>query len=160
MYVQFPAKLETIGDNEPFGYFYNFSGNGSDQRQWNSFPSRMVALCDSKQKLVYPSYAKDSTGKWNLIVQTDEFPQRIPVELCRSQDEPCGNIAACGLSSRCVQKYAYQLLLSIDHEKPEKCPTMKLYKFHSACVCFAQREKENWFSKLKANQWHIDMSSD
>ncbi|XP_076330817.1 uncharacterized protein LOC143236439 [Tachypleus tridentatus] len=141
MYVEIPTNLEDLGDSEPLDYFYNYSENGRDQWKWTRHSFHKEALCESNQRFVYPSFARDSTGSWNVIVQAEEFPQRVPVEFCRVQGGPCTKIATCGLVSRCVQKYNYQLLMSIDPAKPDVCPTMKLYKFPSACLCHAQIEK-------------------
>ena len=34
-------------------------------------------------------YARDSTGKWQVVVQTEDLPQRVAIDLCHSPGKPC-----------------------------------------------------------------------
>ena len=34
-------------------------------------------------------YARDSTGKWQVIVQTESLPQRVAIDLCHNPEKPC-----------------------------------------------------------------------
>ena len=37
----------------------------------------------------FPGYARDATGKWQVIVQTESLPQRVAIDLCHSPEKPC-----------------------------------------------------------------------
>ena len=37
----------------------------------------------------YSGYARDATGKWQVIVQTESLPQRVAIDLCHSPEKPC-----------------------------------------------------------------------
>ena len=34
-------------------------------------------------------YARDATGKWQVIVQTESLPQRVAIDLCHNPEKPC-----------------------------------------------------------------------
>ena len=94
-----------------------------------------LTLCDSSRKFIRPSVAQDITGRWFVIVQSNLYHQSIPVELCKSPGSVCNGIGECGLNARCVQRHSQQLLISIDLDKEHDCPSMRLYRFPSGCVC-------------------------
>ena len=52
-------------------------------------------------------------GAWHVVVQTEGIQQRVAVDMCHHPDLPCPGLADCGRKSRCVQRYNYQLLLSL-----------------------------------------------
>ena len=37
----------------------------------------------------FAGYARDATGKWQVIVQTESLPQRVAIDLCHSPEKPC-----------------------------------------------------------------------
>ena len=41
----------------------------------------------------------------------------------------------CGRKSRCLQRYTFQHLLAVDPDNLHNCPTIRAFKFPSACVC-------------------------
>ena len=41
----------------------------------------------------------------------------------------------CGQKSRCLQRYTFQHLLAVDPDNLHHCPTIRAFKFPSACVC-------------------------
>ncbi|XP_022238863.1 uncharacterized protein LOC111085288 [Limulus polyphemus] len=145
MYVKVPDSLEELGDNAPFGYFYNYTRQGNERGSkqawsWAGYAYHKKALCETVPRIIRPGLAHDTSGKWFIIVQSDKYPQRVPVEICSSPGDVCSNIADCGRKSRCVQRYNYQLLISIDPDLPDICPFMRLFKFPSSCVCHVEVE--------------------
>ena len=36
----------------------------------------------------FAGYARDATGKWQVIVQTESLPQRVAIDLCHSPEKP------------------------------------------------------------------------
>ncbi|XP_076358869.1 neurotrophin 1-like [Tachypleus tridentatus] len=146
MYVEVPDNMEELRNNKPFSYFYNFTRQDKGRRSrqpwsWASDLYHKESLCKSIHRMIQPGLARDTSGKWFIVVQTKQYPQRIPTELCRSPGNICKNMADCGKNSRCIQRYSYQLLITFDLNLSEKCPFMKLFKFPSSCVCHVQADK-------------------
>ena len=56
---------------------------------WKPYTYRKKQVCDSEARFIRPGYAQDSTGKWQVIVQTDTMPQRVAIDLCRTPGRPC-----------------------------------------------------------------------
>ena len=56
---------------------------------WKPYTYRKKQVCDSEPRFIRPGYAQDSTGKWQVIVQTDAMPQRVAIDLCRTPGQPC-----------------------------------------------------------------------
>lgn len=155
MYVEVPQNLAEFDDFVPFTPITNFnesakSSSASNQNSstkdkesskigphatWSWASKKKNALCDSDRKFVRPSVAQDITGRWFVIVQSSLYHQQIPADLCRNPGGVCNNVSACGISARCVQKFNTQLLISIDLDKEHDCPSMRLYRFPSGCVC-------------------------
>ena len=42
--------------------------------------------------ITFAGYARDATGKWQVIVQTESLPQRVAIDLCHSPEKPCKKI--------------------------------------------------------------------
>ncbi len=56
---------------------------------WKPYTYEKKQVCDSELRFIRPGYARDSTGKWQVIVQTDHLPQRVAIDLCHSPGKPC-----------------------------------------------------------------------
>lgn len=41
------------------------------------------SLCDAETGFLRPETARDTSGQWNIIVQSDDMKQRVPIEMCR-----------------------------------------------------------------------------
>ena len=52
---------------------------------------RMLSLISTLVWLLSSSNisAADSTGKWQVVVQTEDLPQRVAIDLCHSPGKPC-----------------------------------------------------------------------
>ncbi|XP_067118311.1 uncharacterized protein [Centruroides vittatus] len=109
----------------------------SGQNYWKS------SLCHAEKRYFRPSYARDINGRWQIVLQSSKYPQRISLELCKNEGNRCNKMADCIINSRCVQKYSYQMLVSIDPKKPNTCPSMRLYSFPTACVCLTDYTVSN-----------------
>ena len=53
--------------------------------QLNLIRHRSKHECDS----FVAGYARDSTGKWQVVVQTEDLPQRVAIDLCHAPGTPC-----------------------------------------------------------------------
>ncbi|XP_042905956.1 uncharacterized protein [Parasteatoda tepidariorum] len=144
MYVEVPHSFEKLSDDSNFKTQLDDSGSRAKERgnrahdawSWAAY-FHQGSLCDSEAGFLRPETAKDTSGKWNIILQTDTLKQRVPIEMCRKTNTACKK--SCGLkSSQCLQKYNYHLLLSVNPLLKHDCPFMKLYRFPSACVCHAE----------------------
>ncbi|RWS31003.1 hypothetical protein B4U80_13541 [Leptotrombidium deliense] len=140
MYVEVPENLASFDDYVPFAP-RNGSNGQLDQEDvgetwsWAGYRSKNNMLCDSERRHIRPSIAQDINGRWYLIVQTSLYHQKVPIEVCRNPGGVCNNLNKCSKTARCVQKFGTQLLISLDLDKEDECPIMKLYRFPSACVC-------------------------
>ena len=145
-FVPVPEDLDELGDNDPVAKYSNSSRSSVRAQQgswsWKPYRYKKKQICDSELRYIRPGYALDSTGKWQVIVQTEEMPQRVAIDLCRAPSQPCYLMSDCGRKSRCVQRYSFQHLLAIDpdnlHHDHHHCPTIRAFKFPSACVCHVE----------------------
>ncbi|KAG8180113.1 hypothetical protein JTE90_027892 [Oedothorax gibbosus] len=144
MYIEVPHNFEKLADTSNFKAEFNNShrearerGGSHDAWSWSSYLHE-GSLCDAETGFLRPETAKDSSGKWNIVVQTDTLKQRVPIEMCRKTNGPCQKMLNCGLKSQCLQKYNYHLLMSLNPTQKHDCPFMKLYRFPSACVCHVE----------------------
>ncbi|KAI1291930.1 hypothetical protein HDE_07329 [Halotydeus destructor] len=140
MYVEVPQNLADFDDFVPFAPSSNATSLGRERANqatwsWAGYRSKTSALCDADKKFVRPSVAQDITGRWFVIVQSSLYHQQVPTDMCRNPGGICNNIGECGTHARCVQKFHTQLLISIDLDKENDCPSMRLYRFPSGCVC-------------------------
>ena len=49
---------------------------------WKPYSFKKKQVCNSELRFIRPGYARDSTGKWQVIVQTEDLPQRVAIDLC------------------------------------------------------------------------------
>lgn len=142
LYVEVPDNQEEAAP-ETIDYQLDLINRRSKERKnynpwsWSSYSGENGRLCEVEQKYIKPSFSKDIKGKWNLIVQTETYIQKVQLETCKNEGEACNKLGSCGLKSKCVQKYSYQLLISIDPQKFSDCPFMSLYRFPNLCLCHA-----------------------
>lgn len=101
------------------------------------------SLCHVERRYFRPSYARDVNGHWQIVLQSSKYPQRISLELCKNEGSKCNKMAECLIDARCVQKYSYQMLVSIDPNKPNTCPSVRLYSFPTACICLTDNKISN-----------------
>jgi len=138
-FVPVPEDLEELGDSDPVAKYSNSSKSAvraqTGSWSWKPYAFKKKQVCDSELRFIRPGYARDSTGKWQVIVQTEELPQRVAIDLCHSPDKPCRLMSDCGQKSKCLQRYNFQHLLAVDPDNLHDCPTIRAFKFPSACVC-------------------------
>ncbi len=94
-FVPVPEDLEELGDDDPIATAkYSNSSKSSVRAEqgswsWKPYSYRKKQVCESELRFIRPGYAKDSTGKWQVIVQTEDLPQRVAIDLCRTPGQPC-----------------------------------------------------------------------
>ena len=52
----------------------------------------------------------NTSGNWNIILQTDRILQRVALDTCIKPGYPCTGIASCGKRSQCVQRFNHQVI--------------------------------------------------
>jgi hypothetical protein len=138
-FVPVPEDIEELGDNSPLARYSNSSKSAVRARagswSWKPYTYKKKQICSSELRFIRPGYARDATGKWQVIVQTESLPQRVAIDLCHSPEKPCQMMSDCGRKSRCIQRYTFQHLLAVDPDNLHDCPTIRAFKFPAACVC-------------------------
>lgn len=138
-FVPVPEDLDELGDSDPVAKYSNSSKSAiraqTGSWSWKPYAFKKKQVCDSELRFIRPGYARDSTGKWQVIVQTEDLPQRVAIDLCHSPEKPCRLMSDCGQKSKCLQRYNFQHLLAVDPDNLHDCPTIRAFKFPSACVC-------------------------
>ncbi|GIX72665.1 spaetzle domain-containing protein [Caerostris extrusa] len=138
MFIEVPENSGPMEDIATYSLSRNITNQGSKPYwPWKTHSTNYKrSLCEINREVIRPSFAQDMKGKWHVIIQTDAFPQRIALEVCKKPGEPCNSNDLCSKSkSQCVQKYSHHQLISFDPESAETCPYIRLYKFPTSCVC-------------------------
>ncbi|XP_042855813.1 uncharacterized protein LOC122242572 [Penaeus japonicus] len=94
--------------------------------------------CPTRQQRARLSMARNTRGKWRLIVNVDGNPslrQTTSIEECIREETSCDLLPTL-VTSRCVQKYVVHNLLSW---APEEGFYVDSYSLPSACVCYISR---------------------
>lgn len=144
-----PEDIDLLGDNSP-----SVITSEKDEARpwsWKVYAYKKKQVCQSELYFLQPGFARDTKGAWQIIVQTETINQRVAVDMCHAPDLPCPGMADCGKKSRCVQRYSYQMLLSLStstttsRPSPEattaetvQCPSIRAFRFPSGCVCHAE----------------------
>jgi len=138
-FVPVPDDLDELGDSSPVAKYSNSSKSAvraqTGSWSWKPYTYESKQVCDSELRFIRPGYARDSTGKWQVVVQTEKLPQRVAIDLCHTPGKPCHSMSDCGRKSKCVQRYNFQHLLAVDPDNLHNCPTIRAFKFPSSCVC-------------------------
>jgi len=142
-----PDDIDLLGDNSP-----SVITSEKDEIRpwsWKVYAYKKKQVCQSELYFLKPGFARDTKGDWQIIVQTETINQRVAVDMCHAPDLPCPGMADCGKKSRCVQRYSYQMLLSLPTSTPSRedssqaseavqCPSIRAFRFPSGCVCHAE----------------------
>jgi len=142
-----PDDIDLLGDNSP-----SVITSEKDEIRpwsWKVYAYKKKQVCQSELYFLQPGFARDTKGDWQIIVQTETINQKVAVDMCHAPDLPCPGMADCGKKSRCVQRYSYQMLLSLPTSTPSRedssqpseavqCPSIRAFRFPSGCVCHAE----------------------
>jgi len=141
-----PDELDRLGDNSESV----ITSEKDEDRPWSwrVYAYKKRQACHSEVSLIRPTYAVDTTGEPQLIIQTDSIVQRVPVDVCSSPGSPCGGLEQCSLRSLCVQRYTYHYLLASQPGQLQHCPAIRAFKLPTACVCHAQVDSSRFGDKL------------
>lgn len=91
-------------------------------------------LCDSFEKVIYPTSGKGKNGTEQYIFNTDDHRQGVRVSLCQKRGEPCKMTEnfPIGYTTECKQQMVYRELLSLS---PEGQPVKDHFEFPACCSC-------------------------
>ncbi|XP_076373169.1 neurotrophin 1-like [Tachypleus tridentatus] len=91
-------------------------------------------LCPSNTVYARPLRAKNTDGKWRIIVNVKKYTQTARIETCTKPNTPCPVVPHC-YQSTCVQKNIYHRFLVFDpydHYYPFKIESFRL---PASCAC-------------------------
>jgi len=130
--------LDELGDNSPS--VISSEKDLTRPWSWKVYAYKKRQICHSELYFLQPAFARDTKGEWHVILQTDKINQRVAIDMCHHPNKACPGVSDCGKKSRCVQRYNYQLLLSLPSSNTSSslCPSIRAFKFPSGCVCHAE----------------------
>lgn len=142
MFAEIPEDYDSLGSGNQLTVTKNGTKiKGSLPWSWSTY--KKESACDSELRFIQPGLAKDQAGQWKIIIQSKEFPQRVAIDVCRNVDDVCKVFTDCGRKSRCVQRYSYHPLISLDQNRSSNaCPSMRVFRFPTSCVCHVEVEKQ------------------
>lgn len=86
MFVEVPENPGDMEDIASYSLSRNISSHNGAKPYWpwkDQATDIRRSLCDVNTDVIRPSFAQDVNGKWHVIIQTDAFPQRIALEVCK-----------------------------------------------------------------------------
>jgi len=134
--------LDELGDNSPS--VISSEKDLTRPWSWKVYAYKKKQICNSELYFLQPAFARDTKGEWHIILQTEKINQRVAIDMCHHPNKACPGVSDCGKKSRCVQRYNYQLLLSLPSSSSSTslCPSIRAFKFPSGCVCHAETKSD------------------
>jgi len=134
--------LDELGDNSPS--VISSEKDLTRPWSWKVYAYKKKQICHSELYFLQPAFARDTKGEWHIILQTEKINQRVAIDMCHHPNKACPGVSDCGKKSRCVQRYNYQLLLSLPSSSSSTslCPSIRAFKFPSGCVCHAETKSD------------------
>lgn len=95
-------------------------------------------LCESYEKVIYPTAGKTQDGKELYILNTETHKQGVRVSMCQNKGQPCkmADSFPTGYKTECKQQMVYRELLSLS---PEGEPVKDHFEFPACCSCVLHR---------------------
>lgn len=95
-------------------------------------------LCESYEKVIYPTSGKTKDGSERFILNTDEYKQGVRVSLCRKSGSSCkmAEVFPVGYKTECKQQMVYRQLLSLGTDGQ---PIKNHFEFPACCSCILHR---------------------
>lgn len=101
-----------------------------------------IELCETMEKVIYPTLATSETGVDLFIFNTDDHKQGVHVSICQNVGKSCDDfvILRNNYRSECKQQKIYRELLSLS---PQGNPIKERFEFPVSCSCVLRRMKLN-----------------
>lgn len=95
-------------------------------------------MCESYEKVIFPTTGKTQDGRDQFIINTDEFKQGVRVSMCRRAGQPCklSEHFPNDFKSECKQQMVYRQLLSLSSSGQ---PIKSHFEFPACCSCVLHR---------------------
>lgn len=106
-----------------------------------------IEMCDTYEKIIYPTSGTTQTGDGLFIFNTDDHKQGVHIEMCQNAGKPCDDfvILRNNYKSECKQQKIYRELLSLS---PQGKPITERFEFPASCTCILKRVKKKYEPKL------------
>lgn len=106
-----------------------------------------IEMCDTYEKIIYPTSGTTHTGEGLFIFNTDDHKQGVHIEMCQNAGKPCDDfvILRNNYKSMCKQQTIYRELLSLS---PEGKPIKERFEFPASCTCVLRRVTKRYDAKL------------
>lgn len=97
-----------------------------------------VELCDSYEKVIYPTSGRTQDGTALYIINTPEHKQGVRVSICRNAGVPCrmSDSFPNNYRTECKQHMVNRELLSLS---PDGTPIKQKFPFPACCSCAVYR---------------------
>ncbi|XP_046391881.1 uncharacterized protein LOC124160166 [Ischnura elegans] len=106
---------------------------------WAKYAAGKSSVCKSDIRRVNPSYARDISKKWVVVLQHPEgnMVQHVSMDKCTNVDKEClsGPEGNRHPGTRCTQRHTHHHLVTWDPDKPSDCPSLRAFSFPTACLC-------------------------
>lgn len=95
-------------------------------------------LCDTQEKVIYPTSGKRQDGTDLYILNTPQHRQGVRVSMCYNKGQPCkmSDSFPNQFRTECKQQFVYRELLSLS---PEGVPMKEKFEFPACCSCAVYR---------------------
>lgn len=120
-----------------FEHYYGPMNYGVTRSEPMDYGIRGGFACPSEITYAKPHRAKNTGGKWKVIINVAEFTQMLRLERCLRPGGNCNYISD-QLQSSCSQIYSYQRLMVFDKQKGLH---VDVFRMPTGCSCFIKGSK-------------------
>lgn len=114
-------ELHTVSDDTG-SYGYSKSSGG-------------LYICPSELRELQPGWARNISGNWIAIFNSEHIPQKVKVEVCKREGANCPYIRR-GIYSECKQRFSLHRLVAFDPFHPHTGPFVGVFRLPSCCSCW------------------------
>jgi len=109
------------------------SDDGLSLRSGGNHPEQTRA-CEVSRSKIFPRKARDLSGAFRFVLNSEEYVQSLDVEKCVGDGLPCvvDDDAPGSGSTYCRQQYSVYQLISLDENGQD---VVNSYRMPSACIC-------------------------
>lgn len=105
---------------------------GSDNQHKTSKTATESDLCDSYEKVIFPTIGTTADGHELFIFNTHKHKQGVLISVCENKKASCHDSGDFAYRTQCEQQFVYRELLALS---PEGVPIKEKFKFPSFCSC-------------------------
>ncbi|XP_067138184.1 uncharacterized protein [Centruroides vittatus] len=120
-----------------FEHYYGPVSYGITRSEPMDYGVRGGFVCPSEITYSKPHRAKNTEGKWKVIINVAEFTQMLRLEKCLRPGGSCNYVSE-QFQSTCSQIYSYHRLMVFDKQKGLH---VDVFKMPTGCSCFIKGSK-------------------